>query len=140
MPDLLRFNVLTPGKALLDVANVGKVRLKLADHAWLSIYPRHAPLLAETLAGPVTYVTEAGAETIFISESILQVAENNVTLFTGGELAASMSMMAAGVSGAAEDEDAAQFDRLARVLLLALSAQPVEGLDEFAVEPEEART
>ncbi len=139
MPDLFRLSVLTPGKTLLDVADVRQVRLKLADHAWLSIYPRHAPLLAETLAGPVTYTTEAGAETIALSESILQVANDAVTLFTGGELAASLAVMSPGVSGVAEDEDAAYFDRLARVLLLSLSAHPGEGLDEFADETEGER-
>ncbi len=131
MPDLLRLSVVTPGKTLLDVANVGKVRLKLADQAWLSIYPRHAPLLAETLAGPVTYTSGASDATIFVSASILQVVDNTVTLFASGELAASGVAPAAAVSGEVGDEDAARFDRLARVLLQSLSAQPIEGLDEF---------
>lgn len=135
MPDLLRLSVLTPGKTLLDVANVSKVRLKLADGGWLSIYPRHAPLLAETLAGPVTYTIRADEQTISLSESILQVAENDVTLFTGGELAAFTAM-----TGEGEDEDAsdaadaasdAHFDRLARVLMLSLQASPAETSDEF---------
>lgn len=133
MPDLLRLNVLTPGKTLLDVANVRKVRVKLADHGWLSIYPRHAPLLAETLAGPVMYITETGAETISLSESILQVADNNVTLYTGGELAASTAVTGDDVGA---DEDTAHFDRLARVLLRSLNAHSIEELDVFTAERE----
>ena len=133
MPDLLRFSVLTPDKTLLDVANVRKVRLKLADGGWLSIYPRHAPLLGETLAGPVTYITAEGDETISLSESILQVFENGVTLFSGGELTASMAQ-----SGVEDGADAAHFDRLARVLMQSLKALPTEALDDLASEGESA--
>lgn len=133
MPDLLRFSVLTPGKTLLDVANVRKVRVKLVDNGWLSIYPRHAPLLGETLPGPVTYTTETGDETISLTESILQIAENDVTLFAGGELAASAEMVAEG-----DDADAAHFDRLARVLMLSLQTLPTETLGDFASEGERA--
>jgi F0F1-type ATP synthase epsilon subunit len=131
MPDLLRLSVLTPGKTLLDVANVSKVRLKLVDGGWLSIYPHHAPLLAETQAGAVTYITEVGDGTetvssLTLSESILQVAESGVTLFTGGELTASTAMM-----GEEDGEDAVHFDRLARVLMLSLQAMPAETSDDF---------
>lgn len=131
MPDLLRFSVLTPDRTLLDVANVSKVRLKLADGGWLSVYPRHAPLLGETLAGPVLYTTGAGEQTIFLSESILQIAENDVMLFTGGELTASATM-----TGEKEDADAADahFDRLARVLMVSLQALPPETLGDLESE------
>jgi F0F1-type ATP synthase epsilon subunit len=127
VPDLLRFSVLTPEKTLLDVANVSKVRLRLADGGWVSIYPRHAPLLGETLAGLVTYITESGEQTISLSESILQIAENEVTLFTGSELAASTAVVG-------EDEDAAHFDRLARVLMISLQALPTEVLGDLESE------
>ncbi len=133
MPDLLRFSVLTPDKTLLDVANVRKVRLRLADHGLLSIYPRHAPLLGETFAGPVTYTTAEGDETISLSESILQIFENDVTLFSGGELTAS-----AAPTGADDEADAAHFDRLARVLMQSLQALPTEALGDFAAEGERA--
>jgi F0F1-type ATP synthase epsilon subunit len=131
MADLLRFSVLTPGKTLLDVAEVSKVRMKLADGAWLSLYPRHAPLLAETLPGPVTYTTGAGEQAISLSESILQVAENNVTLFTGGELAASLAMPGEAAALEATDTDATHFDRLARALMRSLQALPTETLGDF---------
>jgi len=127
VPDLIRFSVMTPGKTLLDAASVSKVRLKLADQGWLSIYPRHAPLLAETFAGPVTYTTAGEDETIFISEGILQVADNDVTVFTGGELVSP-------TPPPAPDADDAHFDRLASVLLKSLSALPAEGLGDFDFE------
>lgn len=133
VPDLLRFSVLTPDKTLLDVANVRKVRLRLADHGWLSVYPRHAPLLGETLAGPVVYTTAEGDETLSLSESILQIFENDVTLFSGGELTAS-----AGQTSSGDEADAAHFDRLARVLMQSLQALPTETLGDFASEGEHA--
>ncbi len=133
MPDLLRFSVLTPDRTVLDVANVRKVRLRLADGGWLSIYPRHAPLLAETLAGPVSYTTAEGDATLSLSESILQIFENAVTLFSGGELTASAAQI-----GAADEADAAHFDRLARVLMQSLQALPTEALGDFAPEGERA--
>ena len=124
MPDLLRFSVLTPGKTILDVANVRKVRVKLADHGWLSVFPRHAPLLAETMAGPVTYTTEVGDETVSLSESILQIMENDVTLFSGGELTSSTATVSA-------DADATHFDRLSQALMQSLQALPTESLGDF---------
>jgi len=130
VPDLLRFSVLTPDKTLLDVSNVSRVRLKLADGGWLSIYPRHAPLLGETLAGPLTYITEAGEETISLSESILQITRNEITLFSGGELTTS--------APPTDAVDAAHFDRLARVLMVSLQALPAE--TQGALESEEERT
>lgn len=133
MPDLLRFSVLTPDSTLLDVANVRQVRLRLADHGWLSIYPRHAPLLGETLAGPVTYTTAEGDETVSLSESILQIFENDVTLFSGSKLTASAAQ-----SGTEGEADAAHFDRLARVLMQSLQALPTEALGDFAAEGERA--
>jgi F0F1-type ATP synthase epsilon subunit len=132
MPELLRLNVVTPVKTLLDVAQVRKVRLKLADHGWLSIYPYHAPLLAETVAGPVTYITEAAEASLALAESILQVAENQVTLFTAGEVA-DFTMATASAAAAAED---GRFDRLARVLLKSMGATPGDEWRDFDPEVE----
>ena len=131
MPDLLRLSILTPERAVLTVAGVRTVRLKLADHGWLSIYPRHAPLLAETLAGHVTYTTDVGVETLFVSEGILQIAENEIALFTGG-----VDPTVVLAVSSEEDVETARFDRLANVLLLALNAHPADLLGEDAVEIE----
>ena len=119
MPDPLRFQVLTPEKTLLDVAAVHSVRLLLADDAWLSVYPGHAPLLAETVAGPVSYVTPSGADEIALAEGILCIDGGVVTIFTGGLVDAPSTVHA--VSSDKEDE-VVEFDRLAQVLLMTLNA------------------
>lgn len=120
MPDLLRFVVLSPERTLLDVGGVRKVRLLLADDAWLSIYPSHAPLLAETVAGPVTYVTDAGQDEVRLAEGILRIGNDAVTIFTGG--ASDMAAPRTETDARSVEGEALEFDRLAHVLMLALGA------------------
>jgi hypothetical protein len=130
----LRFTVLTPEKTLLAVDSVVKVRLRLIDGGWLSIYPKHAPLIAETLAGPVEYfvnltevrlheasarnVDTARAGVIELPSGILYILRDEVFVFTSG---LTQEVSALSVS---EDEGAVRFDRLARELLIALKAHP----------------
>jgi len=118
--DRLRLTVLTPAETLLEVAAVEKVRLKLQDGGWLSIYPLHAPLIAETMAGNVTYIEEGVMRSINVAPGILQIAGGDITIFTSGEIGAE----AAGRPPEALAEEAERFDRLARQLLISLRAQP----------------
>jgi F0F1-type ATP synthase epsilon subunit len=106
---------------LLQVDRVTKVRLRLADHAWISIYRNHAPLLAETAAGPVQYETGAEAGELDVGPGILWVSENRVEVLTSG-LSVSEP---AGDQPAEEDQT---FQRLARQLLASLT-QESEGTE-----------
>ena len=120
MASLLRLSVITPDQALLQVEDAARVRLKLADLAWLSIYPGHAPLLAEVLPGPVQYDTELETGEIEIGSAILFVTNNVVTILASGQRE---------LGDEAPDEELAgslRFDRLAGELMAALRAQ--EGL------------
>jgi len=112
VPSFLHLTILTPAKVLLDSANVAKVRLKLADDAWLSIYPHHLPLIAEILPGPVSYV-DVDTHTLSLASGIVHIADNTVTLFTSGLLEAQLptSPSAATVQ---------EFDRLAHALFATL--------------------
>lgn len=69
----LRLTVLTPERVLLEVPNATKVRLRLADGGWLSIYPGHAPLIAETVVGPLQYETEEETGEVLLDAGVLQV-------------------------------------------------------------------
>ena len=120
MADPLRFVVLTPEKALLDVGGVRKVRVLLADGGWLSVYPGHAPLLAETVAGPVAYVTESGDAEIALTEGIVRIGDGTVTIFVGGLIGAA-SMLDIELDDDEENE-MLEFDRLAHVLMVTLGA------------------
>ncbi|MEA3397653.1 MAG: hypothetical protein U9R05_09360 [Chloroflexota bacterium] len=117
----LQLTVLTPVETLLEVTGVSCVQLRLADGAGLSIYPGHAPLLAETVAGPLRYTTASGEHASALEAGILHITLDGVTLFTPGAL----------LSGTGEPGDAGQmarFDRLAGVLFAALQAES-EGRD-----------
>lgn len=119
MPNWLHLTILTPAKVLVDIAAVIKVRLKLADDMWLSIYPHHLPLIAETLVGPVTYTTTIEGETALpLAPGIVHIANNAVTLFTSGgaELQAEMETASSAVT-------AQEFERLAQALFTTLGAQ-----------------
>jgi len=122
MAALLRLIVLTPDRTLLDVTEATKVRVRLADDALLSIYPGHAPLIAETLPGPVAYDTVAGYGQLAIAEGILQVAAGEVTVLTSGLQREEPPLTTV--------EGDQRFDRLAKQLLMGLQAQPQTAADE----------
>lgn len=110
--------VLTPERALLSVAGVEKVRLRLADEAWLSIYPHHAPLVAETLGGALQYTTAAESGEIDVAAGILQVKRDEVLVLTSGLLRDVAPEAGPGTEGDL------RFDRLAAQLMEALNARP----------------
>jgi F0F1-type ATP synthase epsilon subunit len=117
LASLLSLSVMTPEQVLLQVEGARRVRLKLVDQAWLSIYPYHSPLLAEALPGPLQYDTELETGEIRIDSAILYVSDNTVTVLTSGLLG--------GQEPGAEQapSSSSRFDRLARELMLALRAQ-----------------
>ena len=111
----LQLIVLTPVETLLEVTGVSRVQVRLADGVGLSIYPGHAPLLAETFAGPLRYTTASGEHTLALEAGILHITPDGVMLFTPGAL----------LSGTGEPVDAGEmvrFDRLAGALFAALQA------------------
>ncbi len=111
----LQLTALTPVETLLEVTGVTQAQVRLADGAGLSIYPGHAPLLAETVAGPLRYSDASGEHTLALEAGILHITPGGVTLFTPGAL----------LSGTGEpvgNGEVARFDRLAGVLFTALQA------------------
>ena len=119
MRDSLHFVVLTPERTLLDVIDVRKVRILLADGAWLSVYPGHAPLVAEMVAGEVTYVTDSGESEIALTEGIVRIGDGAVMVFTGG-LVDVASARHVGMDDTVDE--VGEFDRLAQVLMVTLGA------------------
>lgn len=115
----LRLTVLTLAETLLDVEEVAWVRARLADGGGISIYPGHAPLLAETVTAPLRYANGSGEHVLELEAGILQVDRDGVTIFTSGLTQTSTSEVS-------EDK---RFDRLARTLLTAVPAQPGDVLD-----------
>ena len=122
MSERLQLTVLTPAETLLEASGVQRIRVELADALPLVIYPGHAPLVAETVAGPLEYTTEAGRHTLNIEAGVLKILSGAVTLFTPG----SGELQLPEVED--ETEEAERFDRLARALMESLDAGPEEVL------------
>ena len=118
----LRLTVLTLAETLLDVEEVVWVRARLVDGGGISVYPGHAPLLAETVTAPLRYANGLGEHVLDLEAGILQVDRDGVTIFTSGPVQASK------VSGSLKVPDGTRFDRLARTLLTAMPAQPAPPL------------
>lgn len=118
MAKLLHLEVLTPAAKLLDVAEAEWVHLRLADGTGLSVYPGHAPLLAETVTAPLRYADQSGEQTFNIEAGILQVEDNTVMIFTSGQLDAAEIGKPAAVSAER------RFERLAQGLHARLEAEP----------------
>ncbi|MCU0520301.1 MAG: F0F1 ATP synthase subunit epsilon [Anaerolineae bacterium] len=118
---MLDLTILTPEKTLLQVDDVRKVRLRLADGAWLSILPRHAPLLAETASGVVQYVTDGGEAALAISPGVVRVSKGRVLILT------EQPEEAAVPDDVPVEAEALRFERLAEVLVTTLHAQREPG-------------
>ena len=118
VPGTLHLTVLTPEQLVLHVDAAQKVRLKLVDQAWLSIYPYHESLVAEILPGPLQYDTEIETGEIMIGSGILQVDGDEVVVLTSG-LQRDDRLSATGDLGG---EDL-RFDRLAEQLTADLNAR-----------------
>jgi F0F1-type ATP synthase epsilon subunit len=113
----LSLRILAPSQTVLEVEEVRRVRLRLADQAWLSIYPHHAPLIAETIGGTLSYVVgDEQIETSLASGILCVYGDNRVEILTHGRAEQASTDVA--------DDAMEEFDRLARQLMLMLNAEP----------------
>ncbi|MBN1955594.1 MAG: hypothetical protein JW900_11165 [Anaerolineae bacterium] len=121
MIEPLRLAVLTPAETVLEVAGVARVQVQLADGGGISIYPGHAPLLAETVTAPVTYGDAAGEHALELEAGILQIDQQGVTIFTAPRTA---------LPTAIESQAPERFRRLAGELLSDQRARAAGSSDE----------
>jgi len=85
MPDTLRLTVMTPAETLREVEETSWVHLRVADGTGLTVYPGHAPLLAETITAPIRYAAKGDEHAFGAKAGILRVDGEAVTVFTSGE-------------------------------------------------------
>jgi F0F1-type ATP synthase epsilon subunit len=80
----LRLEILTPEDTLVDCEEVAWVQARLADGATIGIWPRHAPLIAETVDGSVRYADAEGEHAIELRGGFLHVEGGGVTILAPG--------------------------------------------------------
>ena len=114
MADPLRLVVWTPSETVVQAEQVQWVHVNLAGAKALTIWPGHAPLLAETASEALQYADATGTHTLDLPAGILQVQGNAVTLFLAGTLGEQARM---------EGQDE-RFERLAGTVLAKRSALP----------------
>lgn len=110
MIEPLRLTVLSPAGVLVEARDVSWVQVQLADGGGIGIYPGHAPLLAETVAAPLTYSDATGEHAVEVEAGILHVDRHGVMVLSGGPLRADAATGRDGLAG---------FRRLSEELLAA---------------------
>jgi F0F1-type ATP synthase epsilon subunit len=105
--DPLRLIVWTPSETVVDAERVQWVHVRLAGAKTLTIWPEHAPLLAETISEALRYADASGTHAIDLPAGVLYVRENTVTLFLAGTLGEQSWL----------EEEGERFDRLAETML-----------------------
>ncbi len=80
----LRLRVLTPAETLLRVEQAEWVHVRLTDGTGLTVYPGHAPLLAETVTASLRYADDSGEHAFDVEAGILQIEDGDVMIFTSG--------------------------------------------------------
>jgi F0F1-type ATP synthase epsilon subunit len=123
----LHFVVRTPTETLLDVTPVRRIQLRLADGGRLSIYPGHAPLLAETAGGAIAYTDGGGDAEIEVEAGILRITSKQVLVLVPGTLAHGEQ-----APGQTSDAREHRFERLAATLLEMLHEEPELAGEEAA--------
>ena len=109
MAKSLRLIIWLPGETLLDAERVAWVHVTLATDKGLTIYPGHAPTLAETVADQIRYECDGQVHRLDLPAGVLYVRDNVVTLF--------LAHMVGEVQTMARGGEQLAFDRLARTLI-----------------------
>jgi F0F1-type ATP synthase epsilon subunit len=84
--ELWRLRVWSPAETVVDVEGVQWVHVELCHARPLTIWPGHAPLLAETMAETMRYADDTGTHAVALPSGILQVRESEVLILIGGAL------------------------------------------------------
>ena len=106
----LELRVTNPVTTLLAVAEAEWVHVRLANGTGLTVYPGHAPLLAETVSGPLRYTDGDDEHAFQVSAGILQIAAEEVKVLTSGQAEGEKGSWPCAVS------EEHRFERLARQL------------------------
>jgi F0F1-type ATP synthase epsilon subunit len=111
MAEPLQLTVVTSEGIALDVTGVSSVRLMLKGDVGLSLYPGHAPIIAEFLPGAIVYYVNEQEDMVHLPAGIMQLRNNHCKLFVNSIIRADNS----------EDlVSASEFDDFASILMKTL--------------------
>jgi F0F1-type ATP synthase epsilon subunit len=118
----LHLVVLTPVKRLIEATGVAWAQIQLADGGPIRIYPGHAPLLAETVDGPLRYADESGEHSLDLLAGILSTNLDGLTVLTAGHVQDGSAVEWEGEGApkeakVREDKEEVRFERLVRASL-----------------------
>ncbi len=123
----LQLNVLTPTETIHEAHNIKYVQVSLAGGYPIGIYPGHAPLLAETVAGSLHYADDSGEHTLNLAAGVLQVDGNVVRILTGRQtLDTAGNEATQDLTDLQAPTERPRFDRLAHEMLATLHTQMQE--------------
>jgi len=104
----IRLLVWTPSETIVEADDLQWVHVELSEGQGVTIWPGHAPLLAETAAEALRYADSRGEHAVDLPPGIVHVQGNTVTVFLAGTLDEEVSR---------REEEGRRFDRLASVML-----------------------
>jgi F0F1-type ATP synthase epsilon subunit len=81
----LHLVVWTPSETLVDADPVAWVHVELAGSGGLTIWPGHAPLVAESASEVMRYADRTGTHTVDLAPGVLQVEGRAVTIFMAAQ-------------------------------------------------------
>ena len=82
----LSLRILSPEGPILEVDGAASINVPLVDGGGIGIRPGHAPLIAETVQGPVRYQTPDEEDQIEVMSGILEISDNVVTILTVSQI------------------------------------------------------
>ena len=82
----LRLSVLTPAGPLVSAEEVAWIQARLADGGSIGIWPGHAPLLAETIDGPLRYSDGASEHALELRAGLLHIDSIGATVLVPGSV------------------------------------------------------
>lgn len=120
MAKTFSLSILSPDRVILEVDNVTRVTARLQNDTMLSIYPGHAPLLAEIQSGTLVYAVGDKQSELTLNSGILHIIQHHISVYANTSPDEDVGMDAADMR-----EDGVIFEELSRVLMQSLKGEPI---------------
>lgn len=82
----LTLKIFSPNGLIHEMTDLSAINVPLVNGYPLGIHPGHAPLIAGTVQGAIRYRSNNQGNELGLHAGILSIRDNNVVIFTAGEL------------------------------------------------------